>query len=88
MLDPRLYILIDTTFLMNGHDDRPSSDLIQNGRRPRRQVSLYALFEVEGELGVRQQVGIPGAAAWGSPRDIHLPLNIVEPYLDAASLSG
>src|SRR5262249_36318316 len=28
------------------------------------------------------------ASSWGSPRDVHLPLNIMEPYLDAAWLSG
>src|SRR6266536_602763 len=88
MLDPRLYIVIDTAFLMNGRDDRASSGLLQNGRRPGGQVRLYALFEVEGELGVRQQVGIPGTASWGSPRDGHLSLNMVEPYLDAAWLPG
>src|SRR6266567_3388264 len=78
MLTPRLYFLIDTAFLMNGRDDRTSSGLIQNGRRPGGQVRVYALFEVEGELGVRQQVSIPVAASWRSPRDVHLPLNLVE----------
>ena len=88
MLDPRLDIVIDTAFLMNGRDDRPSSGLIQNGRRPGGHVCVYALFEVEGELRVRQQVGIPGTASWRSPCDVHLPLNRVEPYLDAAWLPG
>jgi len=88
MLDPRLDIVIDTAFLMNGRDDRPSSGLIQNGCRPGGQVRVYALFEVEGELRVRQQVGIPGTASWRSPCDVHLPLNMVEPYLDAAWLPG
>jgi len=88
MLDPRLYIVIDTAFLMNGRDNRTSSGLIQNGRRPGWQVRLYTLLEVEGELGVREQVGIPGAASGGSSRDVHLSLNMVEPYLDAAGLPG
>jgi hypothetical protein len=87
MLDPGLYIVIDTALLMNGRDDRPPSGLIQNGRRPGGQVRLYALFEVGGELGVRQEVGIPGAASWGSPRDVDLPLDSMEPYLDAARAS-
>src|SRR3989442_15067363 len=88
MLDPRLDIVIDTAFLMNGRDDRASSGLIQNGCRSGGQVRVYALFEVEGEVGVRQQIGIPVAASWGSPCNIHLPLNIMEPYLDATWLSG
>src|SRR5215475_12109707 len=88
MHNPCIYIVIDTAFLMNGCDDRTSSGLIQHGCRPGGQVRLYALFEVEGELGVRLQVGIPVASSWGSPRDVHLPLNIMEPYLDAAWLSG
>src|SRR6266487_1149379 len=88
MLDPCLYIVIDTAFLMNGRDDRASSGLIQNGRRLGGQVDAYTLFEVEGELGVRQHVSIPVAASWGSPCDVHLPLNMVEPYLDAAWLPG
>ena len=67
MLDPRLYIVIDTTLLVNGRDDRAASGLIQNGRRSGGQVCLEALFEVEGELGVCEQVGIPIAAARGSP---------------------
>src|SRR2546422_6756527 len=88
MLHPRLSIVIDTAFLMDGRDDCTSSGLIQHGRRPGGQVRLDALFEVEGELGVRQQVGIPVAASWGSPRDVHLPLNMVKPYLGAAWLPG
>src|SRR5438128_463358 len=43
---------------------------------------------MEGELGMRQQVGIPVAASWGSPGDVHLSRNMVEPYLDAAGLPG
>jgi len=49
---------------------------------------VYALFEVEGEVGVRQQIGIPVAASWGSPCEVHLPLNMVEQYLDATWLSN
>src|SRR5262245_50836404 len=88
MLNPRLHILIGAAFLMNGRDDRTASGLSQNGGGPGWQVCLDALFEVEGELGVCQQVGIPVAASWRSPRDVHLPLNMVEPYLDAAWLPG
>src|SRR3989441_66369 len=88
LLDPRLSIVRDTAFLMNGCDERASLGLIQNGCRPGGQVRVYALFEVEGELRVRQQVGIPGTASWRSPCDVHLPLNMVEPYLNAAWLPG
>src|SRR5437870_11216132 len=56
LLDPRLDIVRDTAFLMNGCDDHASSGLIQNGRRPGGHVRVYALLEVEGELRVRQQV--------------------------------
>lgn len=73
---------------MNSRNDGTSSGLRQNGRRPGGQVCVYTLFEVEGELGMRQQVGIPGAASRGSPRDVHLPRNMVEPYLDAACHFG
>src|SRR2546426_692563 len=37
---------------------------------------------------MRQQVGIPVAGPWWSPRDIQMPLDIVEPYLDATELPG
>ena len=76
-LIPRLYIVMDTALLMNGRDDRPASGLIQNGCRPGWQVRLYALLQMEGELGMSQQVGIPVAASWGSPCDVHPPLNMV-----------
>jgi hypothetical protein len=49
---------------------------------------VEVLLEVEGELGVREQVRIPVAPAWRSPRDVDLPIDIVEPYLDAAPLAG
>jgi hypothetical protein len=88
MRNPRLDIVIDTALLMNSRDDRASAGLLQNRRRSGGQVRVYALFEVEGEVGVRQQIGIPVAASWGSPCEVHLPLNMVEPYLDATWLSG
>ncbi len=69
-LDPGLDIVIDTPFLMNGCDDRAASGLVQNGCRLDSQVRLYVLFEVEGELGVCEEVRVPVAASWGSPRDV------------------
>ena len=88
MLDPRLNIVIDTTFFMNGCNDRATLGLIQNGYGPGWYVRVYAFFQVEGELRVSEEVRIPVAPAWGSPRDVDLPRNMVEPYLDAAWLSG
>ncbi len=73
---------------MNGGEDRAAPGLIQNRRRPGWQVRLHALLEVEGKLGVRQQVGIPVARSWRSPGDVQMPLDIVEPYLYATGLSG
>jgi hypothetical protein len=42
---------------------------------------------MEGELGVRYHVCIPVTAPW-SPGNIHLSIDIVEPNLGAAELSG
>ena len=88
MLDPCLDIVIDTTLLVNGCDDRSSAGLIQNGCRSGGHIRLEPLLEVERELGVCEEVRIPVAPARGSPGDVDLPLAMVEPYLDAAGLSG
>ena len=88
MLDPRLEIVIDTALLMNGCDDRTSSGFVSNGRRPGGHIRLQPLLEVEDELGVCEEIRIPVAAARGSPRDVDLPLDLVESYLDAAGLSA
>ncbi len=45
-------------------------------------------IKVESELRVCEEVRIPVAAAWGSPCDVHLPLDMVEPYFDATWLSS
>src|SRR5436853_3944375 len=60
---------------------------LSNGSRSGGQVSLDALLEVEGEFGVRQQVGIPIAAS-RRPRNVQASLNIVEPDLFTAGLPG
>src|SRR5215813_7703360 len=72
---------------MNSSDDLAASGLIQNGRRSGGQVGSDALLEVEGEFGVRQQVGIPVAASRG-PRNVQAPRNMVEPDLFTAGLPG
>jgi hypothetical protein len=73
---------------MNGGDDGPSSCRIHNGRGSGGQVGVHAPLEVEGELGVRPHVGIPMAGTARRPRDVELPINTVEPDLDAARLPG
>jgi hypothetical protein len=73
---------------MNGGNDRASSCLIQNGRCPGGQVGSNALLEVEGKLGLRQQVGVPVAGAARSSRHVDMPIDIVEPDLYAAGLPG
>src|SRR5262245_34430458 len=70
---------------MNSGDDLAAAGLIQNGSRSGWQVSPDALLEVEGEFGVRRQVGVPVAASRG-PRNVQAPRNIVEPDLFAARL--
>jgi hypothetical protein len=86
--DPRLYVLISAEFLMDGGEDGAASGLIQNGSCPGGKVYSYTLLEVERKLGMRQQVSIPVAGPRWSPRDIQMPLDIVEPYLDATGLPG
>src|SRR5262249_25024524 len=86
-LDPGLQVAIATEFLMNRGDDLAASGLIHNGSRSGGQVSAYALLEVEGEFGVRQQVGISVASARG-PRDVQASCNIVQPDLFTAGLPG
>ena len=73
---------------MNRSEDDAAPDLIENRRRPSGQVRSPALFEVKGKLGMSQQVGIPAAGSWWSARDVQLPVDIVESYLDAMELSG
>src|SRR6266581_8639848 len=72
---------------MDGGHDLAALRLIHDGSRPGRQVGAYALLEVQGKLGVHQQVSIPIATSW-SPRNVQLPLDIVEPDLHTAGLPG
>ena len=64
-LDPRLYVLIPAEFLMNGGENRMSSGLIQNRRRPGWQVRLHALLEMQGRA-IGQDSG-HRATAWIEP---------------------
>src|SRR5262249_33442242 len=86
-LDPGLQISLATELLMNGGHDLAALRLIQDGSCPGGQVSAYALLEVKSKLGVRQQVGVPIATSW-SPRNVQVPLDIVEPDLHPAGLPG
>jgi len=52
------------------------------------QVSGCGLLAVEGELRVREQVGVPGARPAGCAGDVVLVVHPVEPDLDAARLPG
>src|SRR5438105_2214213 len=86
-LDPGLQISLATELLMNGSHDLAALRLLQDGSCPGGQVSAYALLEVQGKLGVHQQVGIPIATSW-SPRNVQASLDIVEPDLQTAGLPG
>jgi hypothetical protein len=69
-LNPRLDFFISAEFLMNGGEDRTSPVLIQHRCRPGGQLRSHTLLEVEGKLGVGQQVGIPVAGSWWSSRQV------------------
>jgi hypothetical protein len=72
---------------MNAGEDLTASGRIPDGRGFSGQVGFDGLLKLKGELGVRHQVRIPVSAA-RSPCDIHVSINIVEPDLCAAELSG
>src|SRR5581483_9595161 len=66
-------------------DDLPALGRIGHEPRARRQVGPDALFQVEDELRVRREVGVPVPAA-RRPAQIEAPVDVVEPRLDPARL--
>ena len=71
---------------MSVSDDRTASYRIQDGRGPGRQIGFHVLLERERKLGVRQDGGIAISAS-RTLRNIHMPIEIVEPDLCMAELS-
>jgi hypothetical protein len=84
---PSVEVPVPLKSLDDSGQDVLALGLIQNGRCSGGQVNLHPLLQMEGELRVGQQVGVPVPAPRGAS-DVQAAIQIVEPDLCAAGLSG
>lgn len=85
--NPGVEVARPAQFPVNTREDRSASVRLQDGYRPGRQIRLGALLEMEGELGVDEQIGVPVSTSRGSC-DVHTPVEIVEPDFGTAPVAG
>ena len=84
---PSVEVPVPPKSLDDSGQDVLALGFIQNGRCSGGQVNLHPLLQMENELGVGQQVGVPVPSPRGAS-DIQTAIQIVEPDLFAAGLSG
>jgi hypothetical protein len=86
-LHPSVEVPVPPKSLDDSGQDVLALGFIQNGRCSGGQVNLHPLLQMEGELGVGQQVGVPVPGPRGAS-DVQAAIQIVEPDLSAAGLFG